>query len=473
MTQAPVGHVGKFVANRPVLSISVFSIGLTALAVVGSRNAGGDGTLLASTFIMNALIAVAFPMALVAVEPRGSIARSIFFVLIVIGAGIFSAASLQVIPGLSGILAPPLWLTMTSMGLMIYFFAMSPMLTNIVKLGALAPFAAVLGVAGAAGHLAVEAMLMLPEGAAAASIALTVGASIGAGVSADFSRFFARGFSKKRAAAAAGHAGIAPLVFSLMAVTALFLVLTVNSNFGAVEWRIVWAGLTAVMAASVASLLAVTGALALEKASEQIAVDENRRRQWFVTAWRPLRRILPMTSAVAITAIAIVLAIIALFETGFATPVSMLVFIALIAVASAICFVSVRTSLLIVILMGLSTIAAGYIYAIVGLPMPELQERLVAMTICAVGLGHLTVSWRDAGDLFHGARDIAENALSDGLRRFLFLVGVGGASLFVASQTFAWQAGAAAAQYFLVISLFSLILAVPVMITMSARFNNY
>jgi hypothetical protein len=472
LSEAPAGIVGKFVANRPVLAISVFSIGLTALAVVGSREAGGDGARAATSFIINALIAIALPIALVAMEPRTPLARMVFFGLIIVGAGAFSAASLQMIPGLS-IAPPPLWLTLTSLGFMIYLFAMSPMLTSIVRLGVLGPFAAILGVAGAAGHLAVESLLLAPEGAAAASIALAIGASIGAGVSADFSRFFARGFSRQRAAAAAGHAAIAPIVFALLSVAALFLVQTVNANFGAVEWRIVWAGLTAVMAAAIAAMLAVTGSLSLENVSERAALDENRRRQWFAATWRPVRRMLPATTAIAVTAIAGVFAVVALFEAGFDAPISMISFFILIAIASAVSFVSARTSLLIVSLLGFSVIVAGYGYAALGLPLPAMPERLAALTLGAIALGHLTLSWRDAGDHWRGARDIAEHALSDGLRRFLFLVGAGAVSLFIASQTFQWRAGAGAAQYFLVIAFLSLLLAPPIMIAMSTRMRRY
>jgi len=175
----------------------------------------------------------------------------------------------------------------------------------------------------------------------------------------------------------------------------------------------------------------------------------------------------------AVTAIAAVLGILALFEAGFASPFSILSFFALIVFASAVSFVSIRTSILIIALLGFGVVAAGYLYAIIGTALPALPERLVALTLCAVALGNLTISWRDAGDHWHSARDIAENALSDGLRRFLYMIGVGAVSLFVSSQTFQWQAGAFAAQYLLVTGFFSLLLAPAMMISMSARAKGY
>ena len=220
-------------------------------------------------------------------------------------------------------------------------------------------------------------------------------------------------------------------------------------------------------------MFSVTGALSLENISEMAAVDENRRRVWFGQSWRPVRRLLPVTTAVAVTAIAGVLAVIALFEAGLASPVSMALFLGLIAIASAASFVSIRTSLLITALLGFSALGAGYAHAIFNTPLPSLSARLVALTLCAVSLGHLTVSWRDAGDNWRNARDIAENALSDGLRRFLFLTGVGAASLFVSAKTFGWAEGVGAAQYCLMTAFISVLLAPPFMIAMSAQFRRY
>ncbi|CAK9042049.1 Uncharacterized protein SCF082_LOCUS24236 [Durusdinium trenchii] len=441
LSEAPAGIVGNFVAKRPVLSISVFSIGLTALAVVGLRQAGGVGAIIASSFMINALVAVALPVAIAAMEPRSKVGRIMFLMLMIVATGLLVAASVGDIKFLSAAPAPPLWLTLTTAGFALYLCALTPMMSGIVRLGVLAPLAAILGVGGAAGHFAVEAMLASPEGAGAVAIALATGASIGAGVSADFSKFFAKGFSRRRAAAAAGHAAVAPIMFTVLAVASLFAVQSINANFGVIEWRIIWPGLTAVMASSIGAMIAVAGALSIEEISEMVAVDENRRRQWFSASWRPFRRLLPVTTSLAVAAIAGVVAVIAVFEAGFAAPVSLIAFFVLIAFAAGISFVSFRTSIMIAGLLGFSALLAGYGYQALGLSLPPLLERLIALTIGAVALGHLTVSWRDAGDQWRNARDVVENALSDGLRRYLFLVGAGAVSLFVSSQTFSWPGG--------------------------------
>ncbi len=472
MSEAPVGLIGKFVANRPLLSISVFAIGLTTLAVVGLRQAGGDA-FAASSFIVNALVAMALPVALAAIEPRSGARRIAYIILIMGVGGLLASAAISDWWLLSKVPSPPLWLTLTATGFTLYLIALSPMMASISRLGVLAPIAAILGVGGASGYFAVESMLLTAEGAGVAALALAAGASIGAGVSADFSRYFARGFSRRRAAAAAGHATVAPIMFTLLAVGILLGIQTINVNFGAIEWRIIWPGLTAVLAATIGAMIAVAGALSIDDASEMVAVDENRRRQWFTKSWQPVRQLLPVTTSLATMAIAGVFAVIAIFEAGFAAPISLIFFFALIAIAAGLSFVSIRISIMVAGLLGFSALLAGYGYVIFGVALPSLLDRLLALTLSAVALGHLTVSWRDASDQWRDARDVAENALSDGLRRFLFLVGTGVVSLFTASHTYNWPGGAHAAGYFLSTAFISVLLVSPVMIVMSARSTRH
>ncbi|MHA7872523.1 MAG: hypothetical protein ACX939_09260, partial [Hyphococcus sp.] len=472
LSQAPAGIVGAFIADRPLLSVIVFAVGLTALAVVGVRGSGGAGGLITSAFIINALAAVALPVALAAISPRQPRWRSAFLLLLlIVFAGLVAVARGDVLSGLAA--RPPLWLVLASGGFTVFLLALAPMTSGVMRLGVLSPLAAILGVGGAAGHLAAESLLASPEGAAIAAIALAAGASVGIGVGADFSRYFAQGFSRRRAAAAAGHAALAPIMFTMIAMLAMFAIQTVNTNFGAVEWRIVWPGLTAAAAAALGAMAAVAGALSLENHSEMVAVDENQRRRWFANAWRPVRRLLPVTSASAFVAIALVAGVLSLFEARFAAPLSMAAFIMLMALAAGVSFVSLRASLIVAGLLGLSALCAAYAYTILGLAAPPLLAQLAAFTLCAIALGHLTISWRDAGEDWRNARDIAENALSDGLRRFLFVIGAGTISLIVSAETFAWPGGFEAAAYVLTVGFFSLVMASPMMIALSAHIRRY
>lgn len=471
MPAAPVGIVGNVAANRPLLANAIIAVGLIALAALGARQAGNIG--LVASFAGAAIYVVALPMALAALQPKRPLRRILFLVLIALVAGALIAVDRGVISTPAFIIAPASALTLAAAGFAAFLFALAPLTANVARLCVVAPVASMLGVVGALGYFAFEPMIETGEGAAAAGVALGLGVATGAGVAADFSRFFAAGAERRRAAAAAGHAGLAILAYSLLAVAALFGVQTFKTNFGAVEWRVLWAGFTATAAASTAALFAVAGALSLAQIGEQAAVDENRRRQWFASRWRPVRRILPPTSAGAVSAIAGVFVVIAIFEAGFSAPVSLTVFFLLVWLAAAAAFVSARTSLLVLAILAASAVLAGYAYAVIGIKTPDLSTRLAALALTAVAVGHMTVSWRNAGDIWRNARDVTENALSDGLRRFLFVFGAGAASLFVSARVFAWDEGYDAIVYFMTTAFMSVLLAPALMTTLSAGMRRY
>jgi len=473
LREPPAGIVGNIAANRPVLALSVMTTGLIALGVAGARQIGGEQASLIFTYAATALFVVALPMALAALQPRGSFRKFSFFFGVAVVAGVLVAADLGHIAFPAPLEAPPKMLTLSALALFAFLAVLAPLGFNVARLSVAASFAAIIGAVGGAGYLAVEQLWGLEEGAVAIALALALGVGTGVNVGADFAKFFAGGAAQRRAAAAAGHSAVAIAVFSLLVVAAFFGVQTFDANFGAVEWRIVWAGITAGAAAMIAALVAVTGSLAIVPIGEQAAVDENYRRIWFAANWRPIRQALPPTSAAAATAIAGVFVVIALFEAGFAAPISLSLFFVLVWIAAAIAFVSVRTSVLIVALVAVSAVFAGYAYSILGLALPALSERLAGLAFCAIAVGHMTVSWRNAGEAWRNPRDITENALSDGLRRFLFAVGAGAAAIFVSAHSFAWEAGVATIAYFLTTALFSLLLAPVMMTAMSARFARY
>ena len=470
MTGAPSGFLGRVAADRPLLATAVLAIGMTALCIVGVRRAGAavEPDLILG-YILNAAYGVGAPVVLAAFAPRKTAGRLLFAALVALAAGGLAFASIQGAAPLPGISPPPVLLTATFLGLFVFLLVLAPFFDGAFRLGALAPFASILGVAGAAGVLALETLLPGAQGAAAAAVALAAGATIGAGVSADFSIHFARGANAQTAAAAGGHAAIAPSMFAVLTVAALFALQTLSANFGAVAWSVLWGGAASALFAATVSLVIVTASLSLSARGERIAVEENRRRQWFAAAWRPVRRALPASSALAGAAIAGVAVVVALFEAGLAAPFSILPFLAVIWAAAALVFVSLRTSVLIAVILFASTALADYAYAMVGYPAPALLERLCALTLTAIALGQLTVSWRNAGDLWRNARDIAQNAMSDGLRRFLMTLGTGAASLIVTAHSFGWAEGYAAVAYFLATGAVSLLLAPVLMVAMSAK----
>lgn len=443
---------------------------MTALCVVGVRRAGNaEYAGLISGYLINGLYVLGVPLLLAAATPRRSGLRILFFLVVgAAAAGLLFAADRGF--ALSPyIFAPPKALTIAALSFFAVLAAIEPFFNGGFRLSLAAPFAALLGASGAAGFLALEGVLKAPQTAAALSVALAAGVIGGVGVGADYASSFARGASPRVAAANGGHTGVAPAMFAILAVCAFFGLHSWSVNYGAVEWPELWGAAGAVLLASVVSLVIGVAALSISKQSEQVAVDENRRREWFAGIWSPIRRILPAQTALAASAIAGILAVVALFEVGLTAPFSFLVFLGGVWAAAALVFVSLRTSLLIAGLLFASAIFADYGYSVFSVSGPGLLERLTALTLTAIALAQLTVSWRDAGDIWRNARDVAQNAMSGGLRRFLLALGAGASSLVVSAHSFGWSAGFDAAAYFLATGAVSLVLAPIMMIALSAR----
>ena len=471
MREAPIGILGAFVAERPYLSIGLLAPGLAALAIVGARQAGGGaGETIAFLTVTAAAILVA-PMAIAAAAPRGGVFLGGFTFLITLLAGVLVALDIGLIETPLGMRAPRA-LVLAAFAYFVFLTALAPLARNVTRLGVLASFGAALGVAGAAGYLALEGILRAPSGAVAVALALTIGVGAGVNVASDFSKFFAEGENRLRAAAAAGHSAVAPSAFSLMTLIISFFFYSVTIGDGSPDVRLIWAGFTTAAAAIGTALVSVVAGLVLSDINEREAVEENRRRQWFAMRWRPLRMALPATTATAGIAIAGIFFVIAAFEVGVVAPVRFSIFILLLCMAAALSFVSVRTSILLALNLTASALLADYAISLIGVSAPATEDRFAALGLSAIALGALTVSWRDAGEQWRNARDIVENALSDGLRRYLFIVGAGAVSLFVSMHALSWSGALPTMIYFLMVSLIALIIAPAAMIAMSARLRR-
>lgn len=474
MPGAQSGFVGKLAAERPMLATGVLALGVVSLCILGLRQ-GSDpasGGLIAR-FILTAAGVVCAPMALAALAPHRPLHRIIFLVLTTAGCAALLAAAFGEAGGALAGFSPPRGPAASAVALFAFLIALAPLTRHALRLGVAGPLAALPGVAGGAGYFAMENLLSSPFAASAAAIALAGGAAVGAGVGADFAQFFARGLNPRAAAAAAGHAAVAPASFTVLAVASYVVVVSLKTNYGAVDWQGLAGACAAALLASLMGLVGAAASLALARPNEQVAVDENRRRQRFVESWRPFRRRLPATTALAGAAIAGVIVVIAAFETGISDLLSLLLFLALILIASGFAFVSVRTSILIVAILFLSSVFAGYIYAAFGIAAPAMPERFAALTLCAIALSQLTVSWRNAGDIWRNARDVAQNAMSDGLQRFAIALGAGAAATMAAAYAFSWEAGAGAAAYFALLAGIGLFLSPVLMVALSAQLQRY
>ncbi|MEM8936964.1 MAG: hypothetical protein AAGC77_11210, partial [Pseudomonadota bacterium] len=326
--------------------------------------------------------------------------------------------------------------------------------------------------AGGLGYLALQAGGQMPQAALVFAMAMGFSASVGFGVAADFARYFALGHSHLHATAAAGHAAIAPGAFAILTGVAYFAVNSFNTNYNAVDWSALWVGFASLVIGVAVAVCAVVGSIALSAQNEQNAVDENHRQRLFAKAWKPVRLAAPPATAAAVVAIAAVFGLIAVFEAGAPNMWSLSVFLFLVWIAAGVCFVSLRAAIFIVLLLSFAIFLTGYVYAIAGLPPIALSEKLLALAFCAIALGHLSVGWRDAADVWTRASDVAESALSDGAGRYLYAIAVGAASLLVAAAALSWPQGAASALYLVISAAFIAILAPPMMIALSARLGG-
>lgn len=473
MPGAQSGFLGKLAAERPMLATGVLALGVASLCILGLRNSAdaSSGELIAR-FLLAGGGVVCAPMALAALTPQKPLWRVLFLVLMTgVGAALL-AASFGRFGAMAGY-SPPPGAAAAAVGLFAFLAALAPLIRHALRLGVIGPLAALPGVAGGVGYFAMENLLSSPFAASSAAIALAGGAAVGAGVGSDFAQFFARGLTPRAAAAAAGHAAVAPAAFTVLAAAAYVVVVSLKTNYGAVDWQALAGACAAALLASLMGLVGGAASLALSRPSEQVAVDENRRRHRFVESWRPFRRQLPATTALAATAIAGVMVVVAAFEAGVADPLSLLMFLAMVLVASGLAFVSVRTSALIAAILFLSTVFAGYVYAAFGITPPAMPERFAALTLCAIALSQLTVSWRNAGDIWRNARDIAQNAMSDGLQRFAIALGAGAAAMMASAAAFSWEAGVGAAAYFALVAGIGLFLSPVLMVALSAQWQRY
>lgn len=472
MPGAPTGFLGRLSAERPVLTTGVLVLAAAVLCILGVRQAGvAESGVVISNLVFAVLFVLCAPMALAAIAPIRPLLRGVFLaVTVAVGAALTAAAfGLFNIPG---VFFSPL-ITLTGFGLFLYLIALGPVTRNAVRLGVLAPVATVIGVVGGLGYFAMQASLGSSLSAASAAIALTGGVTVGAGVGADFAKYFARGMTPRDAAAAAGHGGVAPAAFAVLAAAIHAGIVTFHANFGQVDAASVFAAGAITLLASVMALAGTTSALALLRPGEQTAVDENRRRQRFAESWKPMRKLLPSTTALAVSAIAGIIIVIAGFEVGIDDAASLLVFLALMLAVSGLAFVSIRTSLLIAALLFSSAVFANYVYAIFDFLLPARPERFAALALASIAFSQITVSWRNAGDIWRNARDVAQNAMCDGLRRFLIALGAGAAAFVAASAAFMWEEAAGAAAYFITLSCIGLLLAPALMVALSARTQGY
>ncbi|MFQ5564183.1 MAG: hypothetical protein ACE5FO_11495 [Parvularculaceae bacterium] len=478
MERARPGLVGRLAVGRPLLIGVVFALGLTTLAMAGlTRPYVGPHPEILARFAIAALLIIAAPALAAAGAPRGGRARILLlaaFVAAIVGLHFTgrhyldpqAAYPLLDLSALVAALALATWLV-----------ALRPAIGGNLRLAAAAPYVAILAVFAALGHVALQNGLtetgLAPAVAAALGLSLGLSMTVAVDVAAGFADLFVKGADRARAAAGAAHQAIAPATFAVLCAGSAFLAQYFFPAAHEVGLMTVWIAFAAATLGCGAALFVVSGSLALIVVNEKTAVNENRRRSDIRRVWRPMRRMLPATSAYAATGLVVIGAVLAVFEAERSLTPAVAVFIGGAAAASLLTFVSLRTTILIVSLVTFSHLLATLLYTLTGAPAPDAGQSLPALALAAVAFAQFGLAWRDNAHPRLNAREVAEAAVIQAAGRIFPTLGFGAAAFLVAALSGLWSDGAVASGHFAVTTGLGLVIAPALITAMSARYGYY
>ncbi|HXI87179.1 MAG TPA: hypothetical protein VNH64_06950, partial [Parvularculaceae bacterium] len=231
--------------------------------------------------------------------------------------------------------------------------------------------------------------------------------------------------------------------------------------------ELAWTSGTGALFAGAAGLLATAGALSLKRASERVAIDENRRQQAFRRAWRPLRLVLAPSAALAIVAILCVLTVAASFNLKAALTPAELIFLIVVSFAGGILFLSARAGLLLFLALVSGAFLSAWARQASGAAKLPQIDFVAATALAAALYAQLALAWRNARSPRLNARETTEAAMSDGAPAFVFSAFLGVAAFFAADAAGVWPSGARAALTFAALALYGLLIAPAIMTALS------
>ncbi|MEL7487709.1 MAG: hypothetical protein AAGJ87_10910 [Pseudomonadota bacterium] len=469
------GAIGGLAANRPLLILVLFGFGLAALAAAGFLRApetAASGMRLLD-FSISLAIALAVPHALAALAPRRGVGRWAT-------AAAIAAAFIVAFALLAG--APPLQLGGVSLhaasflagaalfGLMI---AGRPLIGGLAGFGLAGPVAAIIGAVSAAALLSLEDVSAPHVIGAVATMSASFAALVSVGVAADFANAFARGGDSHFAAGVAAHRAAAPAFNAALNVLCVFAAgLLPAAEMLDWSWRMIFFAAGGGVVAASTALFFSAATLSLGVVTEEAASIENHRRQRFRRWWRPVRDLLPTSSALAFVAILMILAIVAQFETY--QPIS-LIKVGLIvgcAAAAALTYVSLRTGLFVMAALFFAMVLADWGYVLFGVAAPALTAQLTALACLAALFAQVAASWRDARSPRRKAREATEAAMIDGAYRYVASAAFAIAAFAAAAMSGLWSDAGAAGAYYALLASMGAVFAAPLMTAIGAMFGR-
>lgn len=467
------GLIGGIAAGRPILSALLFAFAAMALAAVGYREADLSFVNASFAFIGALAMTVVAPAGLAAMAPKNFWLRAIYAGL---AAGMLLALRRIVIQtGFSfGFFNAPLALVIAALAV----FALSigaPLWRAAVALSLIG--CAALGLAAAAG-LSIVAMETAQGGdASLAGISLALAAALGAAlsvqVSAGFSRAFAEGGGNAAAAATAARAAAAPAMFSLgIGVVALGLAAFGEAGGAASLQSALRIGAGAIAFSLAAALFLLGGALAMKGETELTALVENRRRAALGPFLTFLRAILPPSSAIATSAIILIIAVVAGFEAETPASVGEIALISAVAAMAAVVFVSLRTALMATLMYAAASRIAAWGFDLSGLAAPTAAARVAASALAVVLYAQLFLAWRDRRNPRRKTREVVRMALADSLFAYAAASVLAIAALAASEAAGLWREGVDAALYAGALAFIGLIAGPPLMTAIGALFGR-
>lgn len=439
MNRDGLGLVGGIAADRPIISTLVLAFGLTALAVIGAEQAFAlRGAIVDFLGVGGAVVGL--PLAVAAMTPDRAWGRvGLSVAVAALGAALLMAA-------------PPTWMDFAlvsagpiSVGVALAVLVMIalPAFGALSRLAYLPAAATLLGCAGAFGFFSLrghaDAALYGPW----AGLALAMGLASGLGVLSEFATEFARGADRRSAAGRAAQEGVG---------SAAFAAIMAASAFGLLQGRTAGEGLAAAELAGVAALLASASALSmsaaalsLRRASEAMAVEENRRRQAFRAWWRPVRRALSPAAANAAVAIAAIAVMAIALNMTAPVSLALVVFIVVAGAFSGIILFSLRAGLFVFFSLLVSVVVVKWLWIGAGLPNLSPTDEAAALALAALLFGQLGLAWREARSPRLNSRETTEAAMANAFRLYAASALVGMAAFFAMGPAGLWATGPLAA----------------------------
>ncbi|MFN0022716.1 MAG: hypothetical protein ACKVS5_02325 [Parvularculaceae bacterium] len=470
MRERSFSVLGDLAAGRPLLVSSVIAIGLAALTASAFRGAPASFASVGYSYLAALAVMTTAPAAIASMAPRNVWLRLFYSG---VAAGLILAVRRIAIQ--SGFEPASFSVDIAFAGAAIVTGALSlcaPLWRGALRLAVVGLCAVTLGAAGGLSIIALEAARSgaVPAAGAALGFSAAIGAAFCVFLANVYCAEFSGGAGGAVAAARAVRAISAPALLSVcLAIVALgagaFL-----AGMPLQSAAYVGAGVMAV--GLVASILMGAAALALKAPTEMTAIEENRRRAGLAPLLRALRATAPPSTSIAASAILLIATVVTGFDAASAASLAEIVIIAAAFAVALVAFVSVRSALLLVIMLIVGTRLSLWGAERLLAEAPAENVRVIAAALAAVIYSHIVLAWRDNRSPRRKALDVTGRAIADSASSYAAASVLAAAALASADAAGLWEAGSEAALFTAAVLLVGAASAPVLMTAMGAVFGR-